>query len=144
VREQKNTLTFSTIVIAAFAGLAGFALLFFIGGAVASLLAGPLHISLMEGAQGYFAIAVGMIAGLVGFIGALWFVLRRRGIRGGKIAIGGAMALGIIILSTASAVGIWYAMQPRALNVNGPEPILRLEVRAPEGQAADVLRQYHG
>ncbi len=98
----------------------------------------------MEGAQGYFAIAVGMIAGLVGFIGALWFVLRRRGIQGGKIALGGAMALAIIVLSTASAVGIWYTMQPHALNLNGPEPILRLEVRAPDNLASDIFANITG
>jgi hypothetical protein len=142
--SKKNRLTFSTIVIAAFAGLAGFAILLFIGGAVASLLAGPLHISPMEGAQGYFAIAVGMIAGLGGFIGTLWFVFRRRGIRGGRIALGGAMAFAVVILSTASAVGIWYAMQPHALNLNGPEPILRMEVRAPENLASDVFANIAG
>src|SRR4029077_1207868 len=42
------------------------------------------------------------------------------------------------------AVGIWYTMQPHALNLNGPEPILRLEARAPENLAPDVFANVTG
>jgi len=70
-----------------------------------------------------------------GFIGAAWLVLRRRGVRGVKVALGGIAALALIIVSAASAVGIWYSMQPHVLNRNGPEPLLRLEIRAPQNIA---------
>jgi hypothetical protein len=144
VTERTNRLTVTTIAIAALAGLIGFALFLFIGGTIASLLAGPLHISPMEGARGYFAITIGMLAGVMGFVGTVWFILRRRGVRGGRVAFGGVMALAIIILSAASAVGIWYAMQPHVLNLNGPEPILRLEVRAPESLSPEIFGNVTG
>jgi hypothetical protein len=76
-----------------------------------------------------------MIAGVFGFIGAAWLVLRRRGVRGAKVLLGGIAAFALIIVSAASAVGIWYSMQPHVLNRNGPEPLLRLEIRAPENIA---------
>jgi hypothetical protein len=133
--EPAKNLKFSTILIAAVAGLVGFGVVFFIGALIASFAAGPLHISTMEGGRGYFAILIGMIAGVVGFVGTVWLVLRRRGVRGVKVAVGGIAAFALIIVSTASAVGIWYSMQPHALNRNGPEPLLRLEIRAPQNIA---------
>lgn len=135
VVEPARKLKLSTIFIAAIAGLVGLGVFFFIGALIASFVAGPLHISTMEGARGYFAALVGMIAGVFGFIGAAWLVLRRRGVRGVKVVLGGIAAFALIIVSAASAVGIWYSMQPHALNRNGPEPLLRLEIRAPENIA---------
>ena len=82
VIEPARKLKLSTIFIAAIAGLVGLGVFFFIGALIASFAAGPLHISTMEGARGYFAALVGMIAGVFGFIGAAWLVLRRRGVRG--------------------------------------------------------------
>ncbi len=139
VVEPAKKLKFATILIAAAAGLLGFAVALFIGALIASFAATPLHISRMEGAQGYFAMLVGMLAGVAGFVGAVWLVLRRRGLRGVKIALGGIAALALVIVFAASAVGIWYSMQPHVLNRNGPEPLLRLEVRAPPNLAPDVF-----
>jgi hypothetical protein len=135
VIEPARKLKLATIFIAAIAGLVGLGVFFFIGALIASVAAGPLHISTMEGARGYFAALVGIIAGVFGFIGAAWLVLRRRGVRGVKVVLGGIAALALIIVSAASAVGIWYSMQPHVLNRNGPEPLLRLEIRAPENIA---------
>ena len=135
VIEPARKLKLATIFIAAIAGLVGLGVFFFIGALIASFAAGPLHISTMEGARGYFAALVGMIAGVFGFIGAAWLVLRRRGVRGVKVVLGGIAAFALIIVSAASAVGIWYSMQPHVLNRNGPEPLLRLEIRAPENIA---------
>ena len=135
VIEPATKLKVSTIFIAAIVGLVGLGVFFFIGALIASFAAGPLHISTMEGARGYFAALVGIIAGVFGFIGAAWLVLRRRGVRGVRAAVGGIAALALIIVSAASAVGIWYSMQPHVLNRNGPEPLLRLEIRAPENIA---------
>jgi len=135
VVEPAKKLKFSTILISAAAGLLGFGVVFFIGALTASFAAGALHISTMEGARGYFAALAGMLAGVVGFIGAVWIVLRRRGVRGVRVALGVIAAFALIIVSAVSAVGIWYSMQPHALNRNGPEPLLRLEVRAPENIA---------
>src|SRR5436853_4819730 len=133
--EPARKLKLSTIFIAAIAGLVGLGVFFFIGALIASFAAGPLHISTMEGARGYFAALVGIIAGMFGFIGAAWLVLRRRGVRGVRAAVGGIAALALIIVSAASAVGIWYSMQPHVLNRNGPEPLLRLEIRSPQNIA---------
>ena len=143
VIEPARKLKLSTIFIAAIAGLVGLGVFFFIGALIASFAAGPLHISTMEGARGYFAALVGMIAGVFGFIGAAWLVLRRRGVRGVKVVLGGIAAFALIIVSAASAVGIWYSMQPHVLNRNGPEPLLRLEIRAPENIAifADAIAE---
>jgi len=141
VAEPENKLKLSTILIATVAGLVGFGVIFFIGALIASFAAGALHISTMEGARGYFAALAGMVAGLLGFAGAVWLVLRRRGVRGVKVAFGGIAAFALIIVSAASAVGIWYSMQPHVLNRNGPEPLLRLEVRAPENIAPDVFAE---
>ena len=135
VVEAANKLRFSTILIAAAAGLLGFGVVFFIGALIASFAAGALHISTMEGARGYFAALAGMLAGVVGFVAAVWLVLRRCGVRGAKVALGGVAAFGLIIVSAASAVGIWYSMQPHVLNRSGPEPLLRLEIRAPQNIA---------
>ena len=54
-----------------------------------------------------------------------------RGVRGIKVLVGAMAAFTVIIVSAASVVGIWYSMQPHVLNLNGPEPLLRLEIRAP-------------
>lgn len=139
--EPAKKLKFATILIAAAAGLVGFGGFLFIGALIASFAAAPLHISRMEGAQGYFAALVGMLAGVVGFVGAVWLVLRRRGVRGVKVAVGGIAAFALIIVSAASVVDIWYSMQPHVLNRNGPEPLLRLEMRAPENVAPDVFAE---
>jgi hypothetical protein len=135
VVEPAKKLRFSTILIAAAAGLLGFGVCLFIGALIASFVAAPLHISTMEGARGYFAMLIGILAGVVGFVGAVWLVLRRRGVRGVRVALGGIAAFALIIVSAASAVGIWYSMQPHVLNRNGPEPLLRLEMRAPQNIA---------
>jgi hypothetical protein len=137
--EPAKKLKFSTILLAAVAGLLGFGVFLFIGALIASVAAGPLHISSMEGGRGAFAMLVGMLVGVVGFVGATWLVLRRRGVRGVRVVIGGIAAFALIIVSAASAVGIWYSMQPHALNRNGPEPLLRLEVRAPENVVPDIF-----
>jgi len=132
VVEPANKLRFSAILVAAVAGLVGFGVFAFLGAALASLLAaGPLHISSREGGAGYFAISVGMLSGVLGFVGTVWLVLRRCGVGGVKVVLGGIAAFAVIIVSAASAVGIWYSMQPHVLNLNGPEPILRIELHAP-------------
>ena len=130
--EPANKLRFSAIVVAAVAGLVGFGVFAFLGAALASLLAaGPLHISAREGEAGYFAIAIGLLSGVLGFVVTVWLVLRRRGVRGIKVLVGATAAFAVIIVSAASVVGIWYSMQPHVLNLNGPEPLLRLEIHAP-------------
>src|SRR5438045_8995983 len=137
--DPTKRLKFSTILIATVAGLVGFGVFLFIGALIASFAAGPLHISTMEGGRGIFAMLIGMLVGVIGFVGAVWLVLRRRGVRGVRVAVGGIAAFALIIVSAASAVGIWYSMQPHVLNRNGPEPLLRLEVRAPENVAPDIF-----
>src|SRR5438477_11279395 len=110
--EPARKLKLSTIFIAAIAGLVGLGVFFFIGALIASFAAGPLHISTMEGARGYFAALAGMLAGVIGFVSAAWLVLRRRGVGGVRIALGGIAVFALIIVSAASAVGIWYSLQP--------------------------------
>ena len=135
VAEPAKKLKFSTILLAAVAGLVGFGVFLFIGALIASFAAEPLHVSPMEGGRGVFAMLIGMLVGVIGFVGTVWLVLRRRGVRGVRVAVGGIATFALIIVSAASAVGIWYSMQPHVLNRNGPEPLLRLEIRAPQNIA---------
>ena len=58
-----------------------------------------------------------------------------------KVALGGIAAFAPIIVSAASAVGVWYSLQPHLLKRNGPEPLLRVEVRAPENVTANIFAE---
>src|SRR5262245_42684085 len=117
--EPANKLRFLAILVAAVAGLVGFAVFAFLGAALASLLAaGPLHISSREGEAGYFAIAIGLLSGVLGFVITVWLVLRRGGVRGVKVLVGAIAAFAVVIVSAASVVGVWYSMQPHVLNLN--------------------------
>src|SRR5437868_14809920 len=52
VVEPAKELKFSTIIIAAIAGLVGFGVFLLLGGLIAGFAAGPLQISTLEGARG--------------------------------------------------------------------------------------------
>ena len=97
VVEPARKLKLSTIFIAAIAGLVGLGVFFFIGALIASFAAGPFTSQPWK-ARAVFAALVGMIAGVFGFIGAAWLVLRRRGVRGVKVALGGIAAFALIIV----------------------------------------------
>src|SRR5438477_11991254 len=120
--ELAKQLIFSTIIIAPIAGLVRFGVFPFFGALITSLTAQPLHVSPMEGGRGVFAMLIGMLVGVIGFVGAVWLVLRRCGVRGVRVAVGGVAAFILIIVSAASAVGIWYSRQRQVLNRNGAEP----------------------
>ena len=133
---RPNKLTVPTVLIVAIAAVAGFALFGFAGATLAGIAAAPVfHISTMEGAQGYFAVAIGLLLGVAGAVALIWLAARWRGLRGLNIVLSGVAALATVFALAAAAVGAWYAVQPHILNQNGPEPILRLEVRAPAGMS---------
>jgi hypothetical protein len=127
-----------TILIGALAAVVGFLVFAFIGAVLASFAAAPLHISAMEGARGYFAIAIGLFVGILGAAATIFFTLRRLGLRSIKILIGGVAAVASVFLFAAAAVGAWYSMQPHVSNPNGPEPILWMELRAPANLAGSL------
>ena len=103
---------FVSVLLAAIAGAIGAGIFFLIGGLIGSVLAAALHISPMEGARGYFSALIGFIAGVLGFIAGAWLVLRRRGLRGVQVAIGGVTAVAILVAAAGSVLGVWYTMQP--------------------------------
>src|SRR5947207_14730982 len=102
--EPAKKLKFSTIIIAAIAGLVGFGVFLFIGALIASFAAGPLHVSPMAGGRGVFAMLIGMLVGVIGFAAAIWLVLRRRGVPGARVAVGGIAACALILVCAASAL----------------------------------------
>src|SRR5438874_8227058 len=75
VVEPAKKLKFSTIIIAAIAGLVGFGVFLFIGALIASFAAGPLHVSPMEGGRGVFAMLIGIIVGVIGLVCSVCLVL---------------------------------------------------------------------
>lgn len=122
-----------TYVLAVAAAIAGAAAGFGLGLAAGVYLAPLLGISDFEGASGYFAGLIGLVAGLAGMIIAALMVLRRRGHRSFGAAAG---RLALVVLSIAAAVAAGlalYAASDDVLNRNGAPPQLAFELRLPPG-----------
>lgn len=102
-----------------------------------SLLAAPLGISPMEGGQGYFAFAIGILSGLVLFLVGTIGVLYLRGIRAFQLLLGLVAVLVAVGLITGGVVGYFYAASSRPINSSGLPPRLYFEVRPPPGVAQE-------
>lgn len=126
-------------ILAGIIGLAGCIAFALIGGFVTMAVGSSLHLSTAEGAQGYLAVAVSGLAGVIGFFVSSLLFLRARGLGAAQLVIGTTSAAGLVLIVAAAAVGIWYSMQPHVLNPNGPEPLLRLELRVPPAVATASL-----
>lgn len=118
-------------------GLVG--LLWALGGAIAGFIAGVLialaiakvtDASNREGAQGYFAIALGLIGALVGVVAGLT-VYARSAPRGQGLANVGSGALGLVGLAAVIAIAIWAFLNLREapLQYDGAMANLEMELR---------------
>ncbi|HYI93428.1 MAG TPA: hypothetical protein VEX68_07785 [Bryobacteraceae bacterium] len=118
------------ILWAMLGGLAGGALLcissFFLG----AWYAEASNMSNMEGARGYFAVAMGMIGAVAGLPAGIILTLRRRRNRGsaGNLVVGSLSSVAGVVAVGILGVGIWWMMQPKILAHNGPTPLLDFEV----------------
>jgi uncharacterized membrane protein YhaH (DUF805 family) len=121
------------ILWAMLGGLAGGALLCISGFFLGSWYAEASHMSNMEGARGYFAVAMGMIGALAGLPAGIILTLRRRRDRGsaGNLVVGSLTAVVGVVAVGILGVGIWWMMQPKILAHNGPTPLLNFEVMSP-------------
>lgn len=129
-------------------------LLWALGGAVAGFIAGVIialviakltDASNREGAQGYFAIALGVIGALVGIVAGLT-LYGRSAPSGQGLANAGSGALGIIGLVSVIALAIWAFLNLREapLQYDGAMANLEMELRfkSTELPAGDVSRWF--
>lgn len=137
--ERANKLGIVPVLIGAAVGAIGASLFFAVGAAAMNLAIDLLHLSRREGGDAYAMVAVGLLLGIVGFIASVWLALRGRGLRGAKVLLGGLASTALLLVLIGSAFGAWYSMQPHILNPNGPEPMLGLEIRAPESFGAEAM-----
>lgn len=102
-------------------------------------LASAFRVSPMEGEAGYFAVTIALLAALLvapsSILGALYW----RGVRKIWLLVGLLVVWLAMVATGAAGFGIWYAMQPHILNLNGPTPLLEFEVKPPDGESIDTL-----
>lgn len=132
-------LSFATVLLAMLAALGSGALGVFAGGAVASAIAAVSQMSNMEGARGYFAMAIGLLVGMITTIAGTLFALYRRGVRGISLFLGLITTLVALTAVASAGFGLWYVSQPQILNRNGPPVQLQLELMGPEGMTRETL-----
>jgi energy-coupling factor transporter transmembrane protein EcfT len=120
-------------------GIIGIAAGLFLGFALGSALAAALHVPAREGEAGYFAIAIALIVTCIVTPASILVTPYWRGVRSIWLFIGLVTVCVSIAAIGASGFGIWYAAQPHVLNLNGPTPVLELEVKAPTGQSIETL-----
>jgi hypothetical protein len=126
-----------TILVAMLLGLIGGAISFFLGAAAASVIASATHMSNMEGARGYFAVAIGLLTGIVGMIVTMALTVRWRGAASFAGGLGTTLAsLGGLVLLAAAGVGIYYISIPHPIHRNGPPVYLKFEIAPPPGGTA--------
>jgi hypothetical protein len=127
-----------TLVIVILSGFLGAGIGFGLGLGIAIAMAGPLGIAPMEGAQGYFAVAVGLVAGLIGMILAMILALRWRGVtQAGPVMMGVGKAFGGVLLVAALSFGLYWLSQPQLLGRNGAAPQMYFEISPPAGVTTD-------
>jgi len=129
-----------TILIAIVLGLVGAAISFFLGAAAASVIAGATHMSNMEGARGYFAVAAGLITGLIGMIVTMAVTVRWRGAASFTAGLGITFAsLCGMVLVAAAGLGIYWLSTPHPIHRNGPPVYLKFQIAPPPGgRALDI------
>ncbi len=129
-----------TIFLAMLFGLLGGAAGFFAGALISAVVAGALHMSTMEGARGYFAVAVGLPAGLLGMVVTVILTLRWRGVTNLASVLGGSLAtFGGLVALAAAGVGLYYISTPHPIHRNGPPVYLKFEIVPPADGAAPDL-----
>src|SRR5215467_3636920 len=139
MQTAPKKLSVSAILLGIVGGIIGLAAGLFLGFALGAIPASVMHISSFEGGYGYFAISIAILVTLLVAPIAILLTLYWRGIRGIWLFIGLVIVCVSVFAIAASGLGIWYAAQPHALNLNGPTPLLDFEVKPPEGESVANL-----
>lgn len=121
-------------LFALLAGIAGAVAGFFIGIGIGTVLVPILKISSFEGGAGYFVIAIGLLAGLIGLLAGIVFALR---FQGGERKPGRILGKTALVLAAIGAL-IFAGIQIRLATLeNFPggnlTPTLEFEIRLPAG-----------
>jgi MFS family permease len=117
-----------SIVLALIAGVVGATLGFAAGAAFGSVLATALSISSFEGGAGYFAIAVGLLGGLLGFPLGAGLTLRYYGGYRGFRAIAGRIGVAMAALGVIAGIAIMVRLAT-VEHFSGANPQLQFEIR---------------
>src|SRR5262249_48283544 len=139
MQAAPKKISVSAILLGLVGGIIGLAAGLFLGFALGAILAKVMHVSSFEGGAGYFAILIALLVTVLVAPVAILLTLYWRGIRGIWLFIGLVIVCVSMFAIGASGLGIWYAAQPHALNLNGPTPLLEFEVKLPEGQSVEGL-----
>jgi len=134
-----KNLSVSASLLAILGGIIGIGAGLFLGFALGAALAAALHVSTFEGEAGYFAVAIALLVTFIVTPVSILLALYWRGVRSIWLFIGLVIVCVSIAAIGASGFGIWYAMQPHVLNINGPTPLLEFEVKPPDGQSVQSL-----
>ena len=139
MQTAPKKLSVSSILFGIIGGIIGLAAGSLLGFALGAILARAFHISSFEGGAAYFAIAIAILVAAVVAPVMIVVTLYWRGTRGVWLFIGLVIICVSMFAIAASGLGIWYAAQPHALNLNGPTPLLEFEVKPPDGESTDNL-----
>lgn len=126
---------FLSMLVALVSGAAGA----FLGAAAASAYAAAMKMSNMEGARGYFAIAIGLLVGLGLMISATIFTLHRRGARGVWLLLGLGVTMLSLVATAAGGLGLYYLSQPQILNANAAPVQLQVQLAGPANSTREKL-----
>jgi hypothetical protein len=141
MQAATRKLSVSGILFGILAGIIGLAAGLFLGFVLGGALAAAFHVSTFEGGAGYFAAAIALLVAVIVTPGSIILALYWRGIRGAFLFVGLIAVCLSIVAIAASGFGIWYAVQPHVLNINGPTPLLEFEVKPPAGQPVESLAE---
>jgi hypothetical protein len=139
VQPATRKLSVGAILFGIIAGIIGIGGGLFLGFALGAALAAAFHVSTFEGEAGYFAAAIALLVTCVVAPGLILLTLYWRGTRGLWLFVGLVSVCFSLAIMTVSGFGIWYAGQPHVLNINGPTPQLKFEVKPPAGQSVQSL-----
>ena len=118
-------------LIAILAGVAGAGIGAVAGFALGAALAGALGISSFEGASGYFALSIGIIAGFAGLLAGIVLALRYQGTRG-LAALAGRTGIVVAVIAALVTAGVLIRLAT-VEHFSGGTPTLEFEIRLPAG-----------
>jgi len=121
-------------LIAILVGVAGAGIGAVAGFALGAALAGALGISSFEGASGYFALSIGIIAGFAGLVAGIVLALRYQGTRG-LGALAGRTGIVVAVIAALVTAGVLIRLAT-VEHFSGGTPTLEFEIRLPAGLPA--------
>jgi len=121
-------------LIAILAGVAGAGIAAVAGFALGAALAGALGISSFEGASGYFALSIGIIAGFAGLVAGIVLALRYQGTRG-LGALAGRTGIVVAVIAALVTAGVLIRLAT-VEHFSGGTPTLEFEIRLPADMPA--------